>query len=52
MPKANKHRGSSFDEFLREQELYEDVQAATLNFRLAASQMPGLGTGKGLNAGG
>ena len=35
--KANKHRGSSFDDFLREQELYEDVQAAALKCAIAAA---------------
>ncbi len=37
MAKANKHRGSSFDDFLREQELYEDVQAAALKCAIAAA---------------
>jgi len=35
--KANKHRGSSFNDFLREQELYEDVQAAALKRAIAAA---------------
>ena len=35
--KANKHRGSSFDDVLREQELYEDVQAAALKCAIAAA---------------
>ena len=38
MAKANKHRGSSFDDFLREQELYEDVQAAALKCAIAAAR--------------
>jgi antitoxin HicB len=35
MPRLNKHRGSSFDDFLRDQEIYEDVQAAALKRAIA-----------------
>ncbi len=35
MAKTNKHRGSNFDDFLREQKLYEDVQAAALKRAIA-----------------
>ncbi|MSQ50965.1 MAG: Fis family transcriptional regulator [Betaproteobacteria bacterium] len=35
MAKANKHRGSNFDGFLREQELFEEVQAAALKRAIA-----------------
>ena len=35
MPKGNKHRGTSFDDFLREQKIYDDVQAAALKRAIA-----------------
>jgi predicted XRE-type DNA-binding protein len=35
MRKDNKHRGSSFDEFLREQAIFDDVQAAAVKRALA-----------------
>ena len=30
MPKANKHRGTRFDDFLREEKLYDEAHAAAL----------------------
>lgn len=42
MAKANKHRGSDFDDFLREQELYEDVQAAALKRAIAEALADGM----------
>ena len=30
MPKLNRHRGSGFDDFLREEQLYDEVHAAAL----------------------
>ena len=30
MPKPNKHRGSRFDDFLREEKLYDEAQASAL----------------------
>ena len=35
MRKDNRHRGSSFDEFLREQAIFDDVQAAAVKRALA-----------------
>jgi predicted XRE-type DNA-binding protein len=35
MRKGNKHRGSSFDDFLREQALFDAVQAAAVKRALA-----------------
>jgi predicted XRE-type DNA-binding protein len=35
MPKDNRHRGSSFDDFLREQAIFDDVQAAAVKRALA-----------------
>lgn len=37
MPKTNKHRGSNFDDFLREQKIYNDVQAAALKRAIASA---------------
>jgi len=35
MPKTNKHRGSNFDDFLREHAIFDDVQAAAVKRALA-----------------
>ncbi len=35
MSKTNRHRGSSFDDFLREQSIFDDVQAAAVKRAIA-----------------
>ena len=35
MPKTNRHRGSSFDDFLRQQAIFDDVQAFAVKRALA-----------------
>ncbi len=35
MRKSNRHRGSKFDDFLREEAIFEDVQAAAVKRALA-----------------
>jgi len=42
MAKRNKHRGSSFDRFLRDQGLYEEVQAAAVKRAVAEAIEDGM----------
>lgn len=42
MRKANGHRGSSFDAFLREEEVFDEVQAAALKRALAEAVQEGM----------
>ena len=42
MAKRNKHRGSSFDNFLREQGMYEEVQAAAVKRAVAEAIEDGM----------
>lgn len=42
MAKRNKHRGSSFDKFLREQGMYEEVQAAAVKRAVAEAIEDGM----------
>ncbi len=42
MAKRNKHRGSSFDKFLREQGMFEDVQAAAVKRAVAEAIEDGM----------
>lgn len=42
MAKRNRHRGSSFDRFLRQQGMYEEVQAAALKRAVAEAIEDGM----------
>lgn len=42
MPKKNRHRGSSFDRFLKDQGMYEDVQAAAVKRAIAEAITEGM----------
>jgi antitoxin HicB len=42
MVKGNRHRGSGFDEFLREQRLYDDVQAVALKRAISEAVEEGM----------
>ncbi len=42
MPRKNKHRGSSFDRFLKDQGMYEDVQAAAVKRAIAEAISEGM----------
>lgn len=42
MPKKNRHRGSSFDRFLKDQGMYEDVQAAAVKRAIAEAISEGM----------
>lgn len=42
MDKTNKHRGSSFDSFLRKEKLFDEVQAAALKRAIAEAVAEGM----------
>ena len=42
MAKANKHRGSNFDSFLRKERIFDDVQAAAIKRALAEAVEDGM----------
>ena len=42
MPTKNKHRGSSFDRFLKDEGMYEDVQAAAVKRAIAEAIADGM----------
>jgi antitoxin HicB len=42
MPRPNKHRGSSFDDFLRKEELFDDVQAIALKRAISEAVEEGM----------
>lgn len=42
MPRKNKHRGGSFDRFLKDQGMYEDVQAAAVKRAIAEAIAEGM----------
>ena len=46
MRKSNKHRGSSFDTFLRKQGVFDDVQAAAVKRALAEAVADAMTEGK------
>jgi predicted XRE-type DNA-binding protein len=42
MPRKNRHRGSSFDRFLKDQGMYEDAQAAAVKRAIAEAITEGM----------
>jgi antitoxin HicB len=46
MRKSNKHRGSKFDDFLREQAIFDEVQAAAVKRALAEAIEESMKEGK------
>jgi antitoxin HicB len=46
MRKSNRHRGSKFDDFLREQAIFDDVQAAAVKRALAEAIEESMKEGK------
>ena len=46
MRKSNKHRGSNFDDFLRKEEIFDDVQAAAVKRALAEAVGDAMKEGK------
>ena len=46
MRKINKHRGSNFDDFLREQAIFDDVQASAIKRALAEAVEEAMKEGK------
>jgi len=46
MRKSNRHRGSNFDDFLREQSIFDDVQAAAVKRALSEAIEESMKEGK------